>query len=351
MSSATDGVGPVLPYGERQLGTSVSSDHEHRMEALVLDSAARAPRLTPTLERGAPDIERDLVARELTRQYQVVRPLGRGGMGAVYLARDVSLHRHVALKVLRNDLKTREDARERFRAEARLSAQLEHPGIVPLYAFGETSRIMYMAMRYVPGESLGDRMRAKGRISPEETRLVLLQLARALDYAHSQGVVHRDLKPENVLVDRETGRALLADFSVARRRSWDPRPSELRCAFGTPHFMSPEQAVGEADLDGRSDLYGLGVLGYLMLAGRLPFTGESFAEIMAKHLFSPVPPLAGLAPHAPRDLVRAIECSLEKELDKRWQTGRQLAAALERGRTPFGMTRAIRRLFGAQRKA
>lgn len=317
------------------------------MEALVLDSVVRAPRLTPTLEHGTPDIERDLVARELTRQYQVVRPLGRGGMGAVYLARDVALHRHVALKVLRNDLKTREDARERFRAEARLSAQLEHPGIVPLYAFGETSRIMYMAMRYVPGDSLGDRIRAQGRISPEETRLVLIQLARALDYAHGQGVVHRDLKPENVLVDRETGRTLLADFSVARRRWWDPRPNELHRAFGTPHFMSPEQAVGEADLDGRSDLYGLGVLGYLMLAGRLPFSGESFAEITAKLLFSPVPPLASLAPGAPRDLVHAIERCLEKELDKRWQYGRQLAAALERGTRSLGIGRAMRRLFGA----
>ncbi|HXE60276.1 MAG TPA: serine/threonine-protein kinase [Gemmatimonadaceae bacterium] len=319
------------------------------MEALVLDSVVRGPRLTPTLERGTPDIERDLVARELTRQYQVVRPLGRGGMGAVYLARDVALHRHVALKVLRNDVRNREDARERFRAEARLSAQLEHPGIVPLYAFGETARVMYMAMRYVPGDSLGDRIRAHGRLSPEEARLVLIQIARALDYAHAQGVVHRDLKPENVLVDRETGRALLADFSVARRRSWDPRPSELRRAFGTPHFMSPEQAVGEADLDGRSDLYGLGVLGYLMLAGRLPFTGESFAEITAKHMFSPVPPLASLAPNAPLDLVRAVERCLEKELDKRWQYGRQLAEALDRGAGSFGLGRLFRRFAGRAR--
>ncbi|HEY7896620.1 MAG TPA: serine/threonine-protein kinase [Gemmatimonadaceae bacterium] len=321
------------------------------MEALVLDSVVRGPRLTPTLERGTPDIERDLVARELTRQYQVVRPLGRGGMGAVYLARDVALHRHVALKVLRNDLRTREDARERFRAEARLSAQLEHPGIVPLYAFGETARVMYMAMRYVPGDSLGDRIRAQGRLSPEEARLVLIQIARALDYAHGQGVVHRDLKPENVLVDRETGRALLADFSVARRRSWDPRPSELRCAFGTPHFMSPEQAVGEADLDGRSDLYGLGVLGYLMLAGRLPFTGESFAEITAKHMFSPVPPLASLAPGAPRDLIAAVERCLDKQLDKRWQYGRQLAEALDRGAGSSRIGRAFRRLVGGARTA
>ena len=300
------------------------------MEALILDSAVRVPRLTLPLERAASDVERDLVARELTRQYQVVRPLGRGGMGAVYLARDLALHRHAALKVLRHDLRSRDDSRERFRAEARLSAQLEHPGIVPLYAFGETPRLMYMAMRYVPGESLGDRLRREGRISADETRRVLIHLARALDYAHGQGVVHRDLKPENVLLDRDTGRALLADFSVARRRSWDPRPSELRRAFGTPHFMSPEQAVGEADLDGRSDLYGLGVLGFLMLSGRLPFTGESFAEITAKHVFSPAPPLAPLAPHAPRDLVRAVERCLEKELEKRWQHGRQLATALER---------------------
>src|SRR5690348_2123424 len=113
------------------MGSSVSSDHEHRMEALVLDSVVRAPRLTPTLERGTPDIERDLVARELARQYQVVRPLGRGGMGAVYLARDVALHRHVALKVLRNDLKTREDARERILSRDRKSTRLNssHPSI------------------------------------------------------------------------------------------------------------------------------------------------------------------------------------------------------------------------------
>ncbi|HEY7877875.1 MAG TPA: serine/threonine-protein kinase [Gemmatimonadaceae bacterium] len=313
------------------------------MEALILESTVRAPRLTPPFERATFDMERELVARELTRQFQVVRPLGRGGMGAVYLARDVALHRYAALKVLRHDLRGREDARERFRAEARLSAQLEHPGIVPLYAFGETARLMYMAMRYVPGESLGERLRREERISAQETRRVLVHLARALDYAHGQGVVHRDLKPENVLLDRETGRVLLADFSVARRRSWDPSPAELRRAFGTPHFMSPEQAVGDANLDGRSDLYGLGVLGYLMLAGQLPFNGASFEEISAKHIFSPLPPLAPLAPHAPRDLVRAIERCMAKELERRWQHGRQLAAALDRTADWFGVRGMFRR--------
>ena len=300
------------------------------MEALTLARTQPPRRTEPTGERRSTDSDRELVARELRGQYQIVRPLGRGGVGAVYLVRDSALHRAVALKVLRQDLRARDDVRERFRGEARLSAQLEHPGIVPVYAFGETPRLMYIVMRYVPGESLGDRLRATGRVDAEETRRILVQVARALDYAHRQGVVHRDLKPENILLDRDTGRALLADFSVARRRSWDPRPSELRRAFGTPHFMSPEQAVGEVDLDGRSDLYGLGVLGYLMLSGTLPFGGESFSEITAKHLFAPVPPLAQRAPGAPRALVAAIERCLAKELDARWRDGLEFATALER---------------------
>lgn len=287
-----------------------------------------SPSVTRTRELAGLDPERDVAVRELRTAYCIVRPLGRGGMGSVYLARDVALHRHVALKVLRADLRAHDDARDRFRAEARLSAQLDHPGIVSLYAFGETPRLMYMAMRYVPGGSLADRLARDHRLEPDETRIMLLDVARALDHAHAHGIVHRDLKPENVLLDRDTGRALLADFGVARRRSWDPRPSELRRAFGTPHFMSPEQTMGEVDLDGRSDIYGLGVLAFLMLSGRLPFSGDSFAEITAAHLFMP-PPVSLLAAHAPRSLLRIIERCLEKRPEHRWPSARALADALE----------------------
>ena len=286
------------------------------------------------------DEERALVERELSHHYQVVRHLGRGGMGSVYLARDVALHRHVALKVLHADAEAIVESRARFLREARLSAQLNHPGIVPLHSFGETPRLMYMVMHYVSGESLAQRLRREHRLAHGETRTMLCDVAAALDYAHRQGVVHRDLKPENVLLCREAHQALLADFGVATRRSWDPVRGELHRAFGTPHFMSPEQAMGEVDLDGRSDIYGLGVLGFLMLSGRLPFVGVTFEEIAAKHLNEAPPSLARLAPGVLRDLVAAIERCLAKDPSNRWHHASDLRDALTRRFRVFWSRRA-----------
>jgi serine/threonine-protein kinase len=283
--------------------------------------ATEIPGQAPTTEEHA------LLERELGAQYQVVRLLGRGGMGAVYLARDIALHRVVALKVLAADTRSSEDGRERFRREARMAAQLTHPNIVPVYTFGETESLSYIVMQYVEGESLGDRLRRERRLCADETRRILVELATALDYAHSEGVVHRDLKPENVLLER-TGRVMLADFSVAMRPSWEPQPGEMRRAFGTPHFMSPEQAAGELDIDGRSDLYGLGVLGYLMLTGSLPVHGRSFAEIAAGHMTGRVPRLHGAVPGIPRDLAVAIERCLAKSSSGRWRHARDLSAFL-----------------------
>ncbi|MGH7634579.1 MAG: serine/threonine-protein kinase, partial [Gemmatimonadaceae bacterium] len=160
------------------------------------------------------DEERALVERELSHQYQVVRHLGRGGMGSVYLARDVALHRHVALKVLHADAEAIAESRARFLREARLSAQLTHAGIVPLHSFGETPRLMYMVMHYVSGESLGQRLRREHRLPHGETRTILRDVAAALDYAHRQGVVHRDLKPGNVMLTKQG--AKLLDFGLAR---------------------------------------------------------------------------------------------------------------------------------------
>src|SRR5690606_25807988 len=222
------------------------------------------------------------------------RLLGRGGSGAVYLARDVALHRAVALKILRDDAGA--EARERFRREARLAAQLAHPGIVPVHAYEERPRLAWLVMQYVSGESLADRLRARGRLAPDEARRILADLALALEHAHRHGVGHRALKPENLRLERGTGRALLADFGVAMRSWSDREMTRERRAWGTPAYMSPEQALGEPDVDGRSDLYALGLIGFAMLTGRLPFTGANPAALLASRLSSASPRVRDHAP-------------------------------------------------------
>jgi eukaryotic-like serine/threonine-protein kinase len=274
--------------------------------------------------------ERERISRHLSGHFQIVRELGRGGMGVVFLARDIALHRLVAIKVLRHEFATCEEHRERFRREARMTARLSHPNIVPVHTFGEQDDLVYIVMKYVHGESLGDRMRRLGALDPDNVQSILADLARALESAHRAGVVHRDLKPENILIEHETGRPMLTDFGVALLRSLDPVRSDVARAFGTPHYMSPEQAAGELDIDGRSDVYSVGVLGYYMLSGELPYDGPSFESLAAKHIAGDHVPLAELVPGAPTALVNAIECCLRKDRADRWRFARDLAVTLEK---------------------
>jgi len=299
------------------------------------------------------DLDAELVARELAHEFQIVRLLGRGAMGSVYLARDLALHRVVAIKVLRWDLAGSEDDCERFRREARTTGQLAHPNIVPLHGFAESPNLMYMVMRYVPGESLGARIRRLGKLGADETRRILADLALTLEYAHREGIVHRDLKPENILLEisGDSVRPMVADFGVSMRRSYDPPPGELRRSFGTPHFMSPEQAAGEVDIDGRSDIYSLGVLGYLMLSGQLPYTGDTVQQISTRRFEANHRPLRQIAPSAPRDLVEAIERCLMSEPDDRFRHARELHAALTTRQTPGSrLWRRLKRVRVASRK-
>jgi len=277
---------------------------------------------------------RDVFAADaLGAQYQLVRELGRGGMGIVVLARDLALHRVVAIKLMRRELAAMTEERTRFQREARLMARLTHPGIMPVHAFGEVTvgadRIPYFVMRYVDGESLAERLRRDGALGAGDVRRILGELALTLDYAHHEGVVHRDLKPENVLLER-TGRVILTDFGVAALPSYDAQPMPGFSA-GTPQYMSPEQLVGEHAIDGRSDLYALGVLGFTLLTGHPPFGGRTLRELSARHLLQRVPELARLAPRAPAALVAAIERCLAKDPEARWSSGRELHEALERG--------------------
>src|SRR4030095_16952689 len=282
------------------------------------------------------DLDAELLARELAREFQIVRLLGRGAMGSVYLARDLVLHRVVAIKVLRWDRGASHDDTERFRREARTTGQLSHPSIVPLHSFGETSNLMYMVMRYVPGESLGRRIRRLRKLNADETRRILADLALTLEYAHREGIVHRDLKPENILLEisGESIRPMVADFGVAMRRSYDPPPGELRRSFGRPHFMPPEQAAGEVDIDARSDIYSLGVLGYLMLSGELPYVGDTVQQISERRIEGQHRPLRLAAPDAPRDLIEAIERGLQSLADDRFRHARERHAALTARQTP-----------------
>jgi serine/threonine protein kinase len=275
------------------------------------------------------DTERSMLQAQLGEEYQVVRELGRGGMGVIFLARDVALHRLVAIKVLRHEFAHSAEHRERFRREARVAARLTHPNAVAVHTYGESPDLVYLVMRYVHGESLGVRLRREGRIEPDAARGMLADLALVLEHAHREGIVHRDLKPENILLEHGTDRPLLTDFGVAFICSADPSPDEVRRAFGTPQYMSPEQAAGEVDLDGRSDIYSLGVLAYAMLTGDVPFDGPSFGAIAAQHIAAPHEPLAEVAPHVPRPLAEVVEWCLEKERTARWQSARELYDAFQ----------------------
>ena len=280
--------------------------------------------------RDRSDRVRAELAKVLGARYEILDLHGQGGMGMVFCAREHALERLVAIKVLDPGAALTSDARDRFRREARLAAALSHPSIVPLFDFGETQDFAYIVMAFVRGESLGRRLRHEGKIAPEAARRILLDLSSALDHAHNRGIIHRDLKPENVLVEGESGRALLADFGIAKAVADGRHLTSSGVAIGTPEYMSPEQAAGKRDIDGRSDLYALGVLGYTMLAGRPPHQGDGVADVITKHLLEDPVPLRELAPTAPQDLVAAISRCLEKNPDRRWPDARALHRALGR---------------------
>ena len=259
--------------------------------------------------------------------HEVIRLLGRGGMGAVYLARERALDRLVAIKVLPPEVMDA-DSVERFRREARTAAKLTHPNIVPLHTFGEANGMMYFVMGFVQGESLGSRLKRQGGLGSEETRRILAETAGALHYAHARGVVHRDIKPDNILIDDETGKPMLTDFGVAKSVASGETLTQLGTALGTPHYMSPEQAAGEKDIDGRSDLYSLGVVGYQMVSGRLPFDGESVREVMVQQVTKEPTPLKAVVPDAPADLTGLITRCMAKEPDDRLPDGKALETFL-----------------------
>ena len=260
----------------------------------------------------------------LAGRYSLERELGRGGMGVVYLARDVRLDRPVALKLLPPDRAAQPEIREGFLREARMAARLAHPNIVSIHSVDEVGDFVFYAMRYVAGESLGDRLRRVGHLAPHEAARILRDTAYALAYAHAQGVIHRDIKPDNILLDGDGGPAMVTDFGIARLT--DAPDARQGRVVGTPEYISPEQAGGDL-VDARSDIYSLGAMGFHCLAGRPPFSG-SVSELLAQHLTQPPPAVLDLAPETPAMLAAAIDRSLQKSPAQRFPSAEAMAEAL-----------------------
>jgi len=274
------------------------------------------------------DALRERVNAAVGSLYQVEAEIGRGGMAVVYRATDTRLRRRVALKVLPPELAFREEVRRRFLREAQMAAQLSHPNIVPIYAVDEASGLVYYAMGLVEGAPLAKLLFDEPRPPIAMVRRVLREVADALHFAHGHGVVHRDIKPDNVLVETATGKAVVTDFGIARAAQGEVRLTATGIAVGTPAYMSPEQAMGEREVDGRADIYSLGIVGYQMLAGELPFSAPNTPSMLMKHLSEPPRPLLDLRPDLPANLAAAIERALCKAPADRWPDAAAFREAL-----------------------
>src|SRR5256714_6684517 len=282
------------------------------------------------------------VAQVLSANYELESEVGRGGMGIVYCARDRRLKREIAIKVLPPELSFRADIRQRFLREAETAAQLNHPNIVPIYTVEERDNLVYFVMAYIKGDNLGQRLQQHGPIPPVEVRRILREVADALAYAHHRNVIHRDIKPDNIIIDEETGRAMVTDFGIARALtdSGDSRLTATGMAIGTPAYMSPEQSAGDQAIDGRSDLYSLGVVGYQMLCGQPPFVASNTPSMLVKHLSEKPIPVDERWPDLPPDLSRAVMMCLEKDPADRFPSAAAFAVALDGGGMPTLATRA-----------
>ena len=290
------------------------------------------------------------LAAVLAANYELEQEIGRGGMGIVYRARDRRLKRPVAVKLLPPDLAYRPDIRSRFLREAETSAQLSHPNIVPIYTVEEADNLVFFIMGLVSGDTLARRLRDRGAMPADDARRVLREVADALGYAHRRGVVHRDIKPDNILLDRDTGRAMVTDFGIARAVSegTDARLTTTGLAIGTPAYMSPEQCAGDRGVDGRSDIYSLGVVGYQMVSGDLPFSAGNTPAMFVKHLTERPRPIAERVA-IPSDLGDIIMRCLAKDPNDRFPNGQDLVDALDgkASSAPPPQSRAVAPVPGA----
>jgi eukaryotic-like serine/threonine-protein kinase len=290
-----------------------------------------------SLESNLPAIRRALATR-----YDVREPIGKGGMGFVYLARELRLDRSVAVKLLPPKLAADEGCRQRFLREARTAAQLAHPNIVPIYSVHEVGDFVFFTMAYVAGETLARRIETGGPLGHDEAARLLTDVVEALAYAHDCGVVHRDVKPDNILIESASGRALLSDFGIAHASADGVRTTAPRGpVLGTAAFISPEQARGEL-VDVRSDVYSFGVVAFYALSGQLPFDAVSDTALLLLHITKPAPALRSVAPGVPPRLAHVVDRCLAKDPWARFRDARALLRALAEAVQPPRAPIAVR---------
>jgi len=267
------------------------------------------------------------LSRALGAKYEVRRLVGSGGFAEVYEVWDKDLERRLAVKVLRADVAWTHGMIERFQRETRAAAKLEHPNILPIHFVGEGEGLAYYAMPFVDGMSLGELLKRSGALPPERALAIIIPVLDALDHAHKAGLLHRDIKPDNIMLDTARGRPLLVDFGIARR---------LDSAGGglTPHYMSPEQALGDPTLGPPSDLYSLGAVLFQMVTGTLPFDGDSSQQIVGKHIADPPPEASDVNRNVPRQISDVILRCMEKQPGDRFQSAAEVIAALEADEPP-----------------
>jgi serine/threonine-protein kinase len=259
-------------------------------------------------------------------KYRVERMVGKGGMGAVFLAHDLTLEREVAIKVLPPDISMDEHIVKRFQQEAKTAAKLDHTNIIPIYRVESDGGLNYFVMKYIAGTSLEDVLDEKKPLTMDYIQRVLWEAACALGHAHQRGVVHRDVKPANIMFDHD-GRVMLTDFGISKALQAASGFTGTGMIIGTPHYMAPEQAKGST-VDGRADQYSLGVVGYRMITGELPYTGDSVHTILYKHIFEEVPRVSLKRSETPEFLTSAISRALSKEPAQRYATMEEFATGV-----------------------